>query len=369
MSRQEIAVNGEPVHFENEVCEGNILVIYRPADLEPGTSWRYEEWFRGKSRRMEVQVQGRFKQEVLENPWVRISPKPLDEVNLSVATYVLCELILAVIASFLGNSFKWSFGGNGEPPHISLPLSSIMNISATPSGEIPPRLGTQDMALHKAPSSSEMQRRWEEVMPFDVEHTYTVSFFSMYIDVAKWTLANVPGVDQLSLETFWPGASMLDIAIYSDTPQGAKLFVNLQLESEKGHMLHNQCDGSFVHFDKVDNKDSELAGDAAAPEDAELADRGSFWEYFDWDSAAVDVDEYDGNANAPEHVDANNDSSIHAGENSGSNGERLPDIVAGGDTKETDYRRSSLASIRDFFSRGDDVADTDEQNGKRPDDL
>jgi len=249
MTVQDVPINDVPLHFENDLCEGSIVIMLCPAQLRKDETWRYMEWFRGKSRRTEVQVQVRFKQTPPENPWVRLSPKPLDQVNLTFVTYIFCEIILACMGRIFGSNFTWSFGGNGDAPHMSLPLSSIMSVSVTDLGKPPPRLGTQDMASHKT-SSARMQKRWAEALPFDLEHIYTFSFFSMYIDVAQWTLANVPGISQIGLENFWPEASWLDVVLYSNTTKGSKVFCNLCLDSKSACLMHNTCDGRLIDLGK-----------------------------------------------------------------------------------------------------------------------
>lgn len=226
---QNVHVNCEPEHFENAACEGKIVVMVAPPHEGP---WLYKKYFAGKSRRVEVQLQIRFKQPPPGCPWLWLSPQPLEKVSLNAFTGVFCKLVLALIRRHQGDAFSWSFGGNGDTPettpHIALPLSQVLGVWATPPGEAPPRLGSADMTkLQK--TGKESKAAWASLLPLDTAHTYTLQSYSMYVDFCRWQAANLPGMSPVSLDRFWPTAEQLRMALYCPTPGGSEVLFDMRI--------------------------------------------------------------------------------------------------------------------------------------------
>jgi len=239
LRKQQIGINNEPQHFENELCEGKVLVMLRPTNLKSGESWRYSNWFRGKSRKMEIQVQLRLKSDVPpQSLWVCVVPTPLERVNLNILTSAFCRIILACISHFLGVDFKWSLGGNGETPHMSLPASSMLSLLVTEPGQTLPCLGTDDMRQVPA-NASQIRKEWAKATPLDSKHTYTFTFYSKYLDLSQWAVVEIPGVGRVSLETFWPGASSIDIVLQEERPSGPRTYLHLQSSRSAACLLHH----------------------------------------------------------------------------------------------------------------------------------
>jgi hypothetical protein len=261
---QDVGLNREPQHFENELCEGKVLVMMRPTNLNAGETWRYREWFKGKARRMEIQVQVRLKENASpRSVWVCISPTPLEKVSLNLATTAFCKIILACISHFLGVAFKWSFGGNGEIPHMSLPADSMLSMLVTSPGQTPPCLGTDDMRVVPA-KASQIREEWAKAMPFDSNHTYTLTFYSKYLDIARWSIVDIPGIGHIGLETFGPGASSLDIIIQREEADAPRTYMHLQLGRFNARLLHSR-QSDFIHSNKIADPIADSSSENARP--------------------------------------------------------------------------------------------------------
>jgi len=253
--QQEIPINSEPTHFENDLCKGEIVVILRPPNLAPGESWRYEEYFAGRQRTMEIQVQLQMKQIPAvspDNARLFARPRPLKRVHLSLVTNAFCKLIVAVMDRVIGRVFRYSFGDDVEVPHVSLPASSILSMKLTRPGEKPPHLGTSDMNLASVGSAEQ-----SDVLasPIKLDNIYTFQFYSMYLDFRKWEICRIPGLSSLGLETFWGSASSLQFAAYLDSPDGAIVLFDLRLgrdgsEHPPALLEHSTCNGRAVCLER-----------------------------------------------------------------------------------------------------------------------
>lgn len=111
--------------------------------------------------------------------------------QLGLLTKSLCQVLLGFVRQ-LNKYLHYSFGdGNGEErPHIVFPFwSNVDRMVVTKEGEKPPELGLplQEDPQHRA-------QRIKSFLPcdWDTSCTYTASFNSMYIDLPKWKLCNLP---------------------------------------------------------------------------------------------------------------------------------------------------------------------------------
>lgn len=225
---QEVPYNAEPVRFSNELWEGRVLVVVRPAREIPAQGWLYEPLFRGKRRRLEVQVQGRFKRPPKhEELWVRASPLPLERMTLSVVAHSFCRVVLVVMRNLLGRGFRHSFGDDGDSPHMSFPIHQICSVVRTPPGKEVPRLGSQTLQALQTGSAG-----WRGLLPLDSEHTYTFTWHTMYLDLDKWQLVRIPGLQAMPLETFWGDADSLQVAMYSENSR--RVYWDLRLSRGAG---------------------------------------------------------------------------------------------------------------------------------------
>eukprot|EP00669_Euglena_mutabilis_P010860 TRINITY_DN5560_c0_g1_i1.p1 TRINITY_DN5560_c0_g1~~TRINITY_DN5560_c0_g1_i1.p1 ORF type:complete len:299 (+),score=17.05 TRINITY_DN5560_c0_g1_i1:69-965(+) len=133
-------------------------------------------------------------------------------VRLPLLQRALASALLRVVTA-LGFTIHASFGGPGddEPPHIVHPLLSSMDcvLVTPPHGPLPPLFG---------PIHPEQCPRYRGVqsLPDDIRvgHTYTLSYFSRYMDLEAWALTDVPGIGSVDLRRLW-GNSSLRFVLYA----------------------------------------------------------------------------------------------------------------------------------------------------------
>ena len=127
----------------------------------------------------------------------------------------LSSILLKLVSSFNSN-VHYSFGdrdGN-ERSHIVVPAYTFFeNFVVTKPGEPVPVLGEpfqeskQDAAARKATGG---------VGEWNTEDTYSMAYYSMYIDLPQWSIVKVPVAPNIDLRTFW-GKSLLSIILYENT--------------------------------------------------------------------------------------------------------------------------------------------------------
>lgn len=200
-----------PVDVETELFKGKILLLLRPPDPEDDPYWNERIWDKMK-RRIVIQIQGKFK---YEPGFVYAGAEVSDQMKLGLLARGLCGVLLKLVESFNSN-VHYSFGekGGAEKPHIVVPAYTFFErIVATPPDETPPPIdeffqeSRESMARRKASKSG---GKW------NAQDTYSLSFYSMYIDLPTWKLVSLPVSGDISLKTFW-GNSLLNICMYEKT--------------------------------------------------------------------------------------------------------------------------------------------------------
>eukprot|EP00929_Paragymnodinium_shiwhaense_P017007 TRINITY_DN12585_c0_g1_i8.p1 TRINITY_DN12585_c0_g1~~TRINITY_DN12585_c0_g1_i8.p1 ORF type:complete len:361 (+),score=50.05 TRINITY_DN12585_c0_g1_i8:139-1221(+) len=278
LSTQHIPYNELPIRIDNDDFEGHVIIIVKPDDRG---DYRYASYFEGKKRRIELQVQGRFKRPPTEMPMIRVSPKPLLKMSLNLVTRSACGIILAVLRRVLGaDSFSHSFGSADEPPHMTFPFSVMCSIHCTPEGEKPPALASDVLRRLKSTDAD-----WAKALPLDTRTTYTFTWYSMYLDIVTWEVVSVPGLRSFSLSSFWGSADSMQLHIFrrmeGKTPVGtlwnlrlAKGLTGAELLNDReaelgGYRSRSSSDASFVTAESGVSDDwhpVSLDGPAAAPE-------------------------------------------------------------------------------------------------------
>lgn len=127
-----------------------------------------------------------------------------------------------------------SFGDDEEKAHIVVPAYRFFErLIATRPGDTPPTLGEpfiESAASIKARKNSQSTGEW------NTTDVYSLSFYSMYIDMPSWSVVNIPMSNDMSLRTFW-GKSSLKILFYD----------RVAPESVKKHLPEYNNYGFVIH--------------------------------------------------------------------------------------------------------------------------
>jgi len=287
----EIPVNGEaPTQFSNDYFEGSILFMHTPvySDKELGEKdYQYAEIFRGKKRKWEIHIQGRYKEaffgkgDTAPNPKAQPQGGPGTvylgiEVEKPQKWGLVTSAVTRVLASILkslnsSSPFRLSLGygipsdpnkHTEERPHIIYPLPYIPNkILSTLPGEKVPQLGC-----------CAAFENWENMEKADLvlkpDNIYTFIFYSMYADMLEWTVVELPGFRPISLSKFW-----------GDEPSHFVMYdaVKCGVESSNPHYL---CDRrSFVDIRIQQKKVKDLHRKGAMSPTRPLSPSGEYQSY------------------------------------------------------------------------------------------
>jgi hypothetical protein len=251
----------EPVPFETDLFVGHTLIVIRPnnnnnsssssttttqdnvAQLDP--YWN-ERIFAHKSRRLIIQLQGKFKRQ--PRGMVYAGAQVSNPLQLGLVTRGLASILLRFIETFNPN-VHYSYGegeeqaaaagggrgGGGndksnnnnnhhkttttksERAHIVVPAYTFFErVIATPPGETPPSLGDlNDVRWKESPAAVQARKKGTqgEAGHWNTTDTYSFSYYSMYIDLPTWSLVKLPVSGNIALQTFW-GQSLLNICMY-----------------------------------------------------------------------------------------------------------------------------------------------------------
>ena len=179
------------VPIETACFKGAMLLLVRPP-RETDDPYYHPRIFRGKRRRFEIQIQGRF-----TRPDAGIlyagGEIGLRQMALGLLLRGVARGLLGLISQVLPIHYSFGSRSGDEAPHIVSPLwaaADRMIVSA--DGETPPELGSV-AALDSEPAEQRKLRRLEAYSAtFDPTCTYTFSFNTSNVDLPTWRLCGVP---------------------------------------------------------------------------------------------------------------------------------------------------------------------------------
>ena len=143
-------------------------------------------------------------------------------INLPLFFKSLTKVLLKLLRSFYP-TIHYSFGDDDEMAHIVIPAYRFFErLIATKPGETPPTLGEPFI---ESEESIKMRKSSQYTGDWNTTDTYSMSFYSMYLDLPTWSVVNIPLSNDMPLQTFW-GKSFLRICVYE----------RVAPESEKKHL-------------------------------------------------------------------------------------------------------------------------------------
>ena len=173
-------------------------------------------------------------------------------------TNSLSSILLKLVGSFNSN-VHYSFGdkNNAERSHIVVPAYTFFErFVVTKPGETPPTLGEP---FNESKSAAAARKASKGVGDWNTEDTYSMSYYSMYIDLPHWSIVKVPVAPTIDLRTFW-GKSLLRIVLYeSNTPSNDKR----HLHKDNGYFFCLQM--KFLGHGAAKDKKNEQANEETLP--------------------------------------------------------------------------------------------------------
>jgi hypothetical protein len=156
----------------------------------------------------------------------------------------MTNVLLKLLRSFF-HSIHYSFGDDEglEMAHIVFPAYSFFErLVVTKPGETRPIMGEEFI---ESPQSIKARKASTHGGDWNTTDTYSMSFYSMYIDLPTWTIVNLPLSNDMSLKTFW-GKSALRICFYDrmSAPPGEKR--HLQKHNRYGFVIQVRYPAFFL---------------------------------------------------------------------------------------------------------------------------
>lgn len=196
-----------PIAFETELFVGRVYFFVRTTPEDP----HWTHLFRGRRRMFWIQVQGTFKR--APRGTVYLGGELPAQIAPGLFTRSIALVIMGLIQQLIGNvNFSFGDADNDVVPSIALPLyQSADQLVVTPAGEEPPPLGERDFG------ETEAARRLRRATPvgserYDVGATYSFDFHTMYVDLTRWRTANLPGLSEMELSTFFDSLPLRIVA-------------------------------------------------------------------------------------------------------------------------------------------------------------
>ena len=190
--------------WENEFSKGKVLVKTRTDPIDSNVA----AYFDGKNRMFEYQLQFEILQPIPENHELYIGMEIDGSAQLGYGSRMVMSMLLGILRMF-SSSVHHSYGGDSddckERAHIVFPFSVLPdNLIVCNKNEKSPNLTLGHLPeQHKA-----------EIKSLECEKTYTLSFYSQYVDFERWVIVKVPGMRNTDLRNFW-GESPLHVVAYS----------------------------------------------------------------------------------------------------------------------------------------------------------
>lgn len=210
---QPFPLNSEtPLPIETELFSGSLLLICRPA-TDPAKVDPYwnERIFSKKKRRVILQLQGKLK--YTPTGTVFAGMEISDPMKLGLIANGLCNLILKLVRGF-NPALHYSFGNSAEKAHICFPASTFFEtFVVTPPGATPPAMGEIDFESGETPEMAAARKANTTKIDWNTQDTYSMSFYSMFVDFPTWSIVSMPVGRDVSLQTFW-GNSFARIVLY-----------------------------------------------------------------------------------------------------------------------------------------------------------
>jgi hypothetical protein len=208
-----------PIPVETDLFVGHFLLILRPIDPTTDPYWN-ERIFSTKKRRFVCQLQGKFKY-VPENP-VFAGFEVTDPMSLGLIAKGLCGALLKFLKSF-NSHLHYAFGSDKERAHIVFPAwSSFERFVVTKPGDTPPKMGEDFVESKESVSARKAMRSKPE---WNTQDTYSMSFYTMYFDLAQWKLVNLPFMNDIDLHTFWKNSDCR-LSVYEKTGSDDKHLIS-----------------------------------------------------------------------------------------------------------------------------------------------
>mmetsp|Transcript_25797 Transcript_25797/g.35940 ORF Transcript_25797/g.35940 Transcript_25797/m.35940 type:complete len:355 (-) Transcript_25797:169-1233(-) len=215
------SVKGIP--FQSKLFKGKAIFKLRPKSTSI-LSGPYVDYFERYQRFFSLQIQGKFllSSEELKNKmiWIgaeigHVSPerKHENKMSLGFMQKALCSLVLRAINIMRGDCIHYSFGDNGQLPHIMLPLYAAADTfiqTKTDTSQAGKKTELPTMGVRMFPQDEinlKHRRKYALKKPHNFQGgsdaAYSFSLHNGNLDLYSWKVSGIPGLQPMDLTSYW----------------------------------------------------------------------------------------------------------------------------------------------------------------------
>jgi hypothetical protein len=308
---ERILPNSRSYNLDTDFFTGTMFLMIRTpddvSDYKPpvgSVADQVSDYFKDKRRQFEFQFQIKLKK--LPTGPLFLGCEIEQPLKLGLVQRALVSAILGIVQKMNAVHFSYGIDETGDVPgqtkmdkgeyeraHLSFGLEDGMDrIVVTKPGETPPKLG---QALHEDPESIKNRKKNKfGAIHWNLEDTYTMAFWSAYVNFIDWKVIGLPGIRPFSISSMI-GELPLTLTLYSLTDCNARYHLRRDMHTfvqlEISHAANTR--GGLIDKYRSLTMPKIATGEEAATEDEEGQEP---------DDLVVEVEDNDADENEEDEI-------------------------------------------------------------------
>lgn len=309
---ERVVPNSREYILDSEFFSGTMFLMIRTPDVDKGRNTqpndfvprfgsvaaKVSDYFKDKRRQFEFQFQIKLKK--LPKGPLFLGCEFEQPLKLGMIQRALASAILGIVQKMNAVHFSYGMDENGNVPsqelikdggyeraHIAFGMEDGMDrLIVTHPGEPLPKLGEP---LYEDPESVKHRKKTGYgAITWNLEDTYTMAFWSAYINFIDWKVIGLPGIRPFSIASMI-GEQPLTLSLYSIPDRNARFHFRRDLHSYVQLEISHTANTSGGLIEKYQT----LAISTGAAEKDEISETGDEEQEFGDVAIGVDIQEND----------------------------------------------------------------------------